>query len=185
MSVRFLMLQAHYGSTIDFSNQALQSAETACLKLINGLKIVNDLPDRSADIADEELSSSIIQICETCYVKMNDDFNTAETIACLFELYAIVQKINNPLKPKAVSEEALITLKKTYPGFLTEVLGILPAEEKNNTILPEVMDILLDIRQQAREEKNFALSDRIRDRLESIGLHIQDGNSGTKYKIGL
>lgn len=170
VAVRFLMLQAHYGSTIDFSNQALRSAETACKKLLNGLHILYALPATTEGKVDEALSSRILQVCEDCYLRMNDDFNTAETIACLFELHGMAQKISDGQNQITVSEEAFAGLKKTYPAFLTEVLGILPENDAENSFLPGVMDILLDIREEAREEKNFALSDRIRDQLAALGL---------------
>ncbi len=182
-TVRFLMLQAHYGSTIDFSRQALHSAEKACHKLLDGLRVLNELSVIPSGPIDDALTGRTLQLCKACFDTMNDDFNTAETIACLFELYTIVQTINDHQHSKTISQEALIQLKKIYPDFLTQVLGIVPKDEATTSLLPQVMDILLDLRHQARKENNFTLSDIIRDQLLTLGIHIRDEKEGTSYQI--
>lgn len=184
MSVRFLMLQAHYGSPIDFSNSALLDAETACQKLLHGLKLLKDLSCTSSLSMDEDLTFRILKISDACFSKMNDDFNTAETIACLFELLRIIHRLNEQRDHSSVSEKTLEILKKTYSGFLVEVLGIKEEKETESSVLPEVMNIILELRRQAKEEGNFALSDSIRNQLEAVGIHIRDNKNGhSAYQI--
>ena len=144
MTVRFLMLQAHYGSPIDFSNKALKSAEVACKKLQKGLDIISKLKEVDTEHVDDDLSSQILQTCEDCFAKMNDDFNTAETIACLFELLNLVQKLKN--EKSCITIDALKTLKNTYQGFLFDVLGINELDSNENApLLTEVLDILMEL----------------------------------------
>ncbi|MCG8387163.1 MAG: cysteine--tRNA ligase [Cytophagales bacterium] len=182
MTVRFLMLQAHYGSPIDFSNQALKSAEVACAKLLKGLELVNSLqPSESSSTSSDRFSKHILDTCQSCYDKMNDDFNTAETVACLFDLLAVAQKLVH--LGDSISTGALHRLKQTYKGFLTDVLGIHSEASTQDVLLPEVMDILLELRQQARAQKNFSLSDHIRDRLATIGIQVNDSKENATYEF--
>lgn len=182
MTVRFLMLQAHYGSPIDFSNQALKSAEVACAKLLKGLELVNSLqPSESSSTSSDRFSKHILDTCQSCYDKMNDDFNTAETVACLFDLLAVAQKLVH--LGDSISTGALHRLKQTYKGFLTDVLGIHSEASTQDVLLPEVMDILLELRQQARAQKDFSLSDHIRDRLATIGIQVNDSKENATYEF--
>ncbi|WP_299537204.1 cysteine--tRNA ligase [Ulvibacterium sp.] len=182
VTLRFLILQAHYGSTIDFSNQAIKAAETACGKLLKGLKLIDGLQVNAAENIDNDLSARIRSTCESCYENMDDDFNTAETIASLFELLRLAHKITQD--PGCVSTETLSTLQTTYRGFLTDVLGI-QNETKTSSqdeLFPEVMDILIEVRQQARAQKDFAFSDYIRDRLATIGIQVNDDKESATYE---
>ncbi|HAA14056.1 MAG TPA: cysteine--tRNA ligase [Cytophagales bacterium] len=181
MTVRFLMLQAHYGSPIDFSNKALKAAEVACNKLLKGLSLIQELKTEESQEINSSLSEQVLEKCQTCFDKMNDDFNTAETIACLFELLSIAHKLAQGAH--TISEKALSTLKSTYQGFLVEVLGIRQEANAESQILPEVMDILSDLRQEARAKKDFALSDYIRDRLTKLGIQINDSKEKTTYDL--
>jgi len=182
ITVRFLMLQAHYGSPIDFSNQALRSAEVACTKLLKGLELVNSLqPVEVSSNSSYGFSKHVLNTCGSCYDTMNDDFNTAKTIACLFELLAIAQKLVH--LGDGISAEALSMLKKTYTGFLIDVLGIRSESSSQEELLPEVMDLLLELRQQARAKKDFSLSDHIRDRLATIGIQVNDSKENATYEF--
>ncbi|WP_109832638.1 cysteine--tRNA ligase [Reichenbachiella versicolor] len=181
MTVRFLMLQAHYGSVIDFSNEALKSAEIACNKLQKGLELIGGLESKSDKIVDNELSQQILTACENCYVKMNDDFNTAQVLASLFELMSLANKFEN--KESNVTEEALSQLKRTFKGFFCDVLGIQPQESSENDYLPEVMEIISEIRNDARSKKDFQMADFIRDRLAVIGIKIKDSIDKTTFEF--
>lgn len=179
MTVRFLMLQAHYSSTIDFSNQALKAAEVACGKLLKGLNIINGLQVDETTNIDSDLSAKIMNACEHCYQKMDDDFNTAEAIAGLFELLGLAQTLIQA--QSSISADTLSTLQNTYRGFLVDVLGISDESSKRDALLPEVMDILMEVRQQARAQKNFAFSDHIRDRLAAVGIQVNDDKGKATY----
>jgi len=180
-TVRFLVLQAHYGSTIDFSNQALKSAEVASGKLLKGLQLIDELSVNESLEIDHDLSERIKSTCERCYQKMDDDFNTPETIACLFELLRFAQVLKQ--KNSSVSIETLNRLKSTYRGFLNEVLGVSEESSNRDELFSEVMDILIEVRRQARDQKHFAFSDHIRDRLAAIGIQVQDGKENVSYEF--
>ena len=182
MTVRFLMLQAHYGSPIDFSNKALKSAEVACKKLQKGLEVVASLELATIAGTGEDLSSQVEQACENCFQKMNDDFNTAETVAGLFSLLTIAHKLKG--NAGHISVDALGRLKETYKGMLVDVLGI--AEETPNEdapLLTDVLDILMELRQQARSKKDFELSDYIRDRLAALDIQVNDNKKTASYEL--
>lgn len=182
-TVRFLMLQAHYGSPIDFSNQALKSAETACTKLLNGLTLLDKLQPAEEDLTDDDFTQQLLTICEQCYLKMDDDFNTAEAIACLFDLLAKLKEAAR--MGRAISEGVMKKLKHTYRGFLCDVLGIRPdvTVSVQEALVPALMDILMEIRQHARSQKDFALSDFIRDRLVGIGIQVNDRKENASYEL--
>jgi len=182
MDLRFVILQAHYSSTIDFSNQAMKSAEVACGKLLKGLKLMDTLEVSTSENVDKGLSAQILRNCERCYKSMDDDFNTAETIAGLFELLRLANKLTQ--KESSIPAETLNILKDTYRGFLTDVLGLSDAipTKSQDALLPEVMDILIEVRQQARTQKDFALSDHIRDRLAAIGIKVNDAKESATYE---
>ncbi|NRB47927.1 MAG: cysteine--tRNA ligase [Saprospiraceae bacterium] len=181
VTIRFLVLQAHYGSTIDFSNKALQSAEVASGKLLKGLKLIDDLTADEVVNTETDLSAQILSTCERCYEKMDDDFNTPETIAALFELLRLAQILKH--NKGTISKEALSTLQATYRGFLTDVLGIIDESSSQDELLPEVMEILMEVRKQAREQKQFAFSDHIRDRLAAIGIQVKDEKEKATYEF--
>ena len=172
MTVRFLMLQAHYGSPIDFSNKALQSAEVACEKLLNGLDVIDNLVFNRKSPVDTAISEQVTRTCQNCFDKMSDDFNTAETIACLFELLSIANKLKQA--EYMVESELLDHLKRTYRGFLQDVLGIRPVDASKDELLPKVMDILAEVRLGARARKDYALSDYIREQLVGLGIQVND-----------
>lgn len=183
MTIRFLMLQAHYGSSIDFSNKALQSAEIACKKLQKGLNVIDKLQTNESQNIDEALASQIMKICADCYNKMNDDFNTAETIACLFDLLTIVHKLNH--NGSNLPMDVSTTLKSTYKGMLVDVLGINEesTDHKNTPLLTDILDIMMEIRQQSRAKKDFELSDYIRDQLSTLDIQVKDNKDKATYEL--
>ena len=110
---------------------------------------------------------------------MNDDFNTPETIACLFELLRFAQILKQ--KKAKISIEVLNTLQNTYRGFLNNVLGVEMETSNNDELLSEVLDILIDVRKQARSQKYFKFSDHIRDQLAAIGIQVNDEKGMTTF----
>ncbi|NQZ75898.1 MAG: cysteine--tRNA ligase, partial [Ekhidna sp.] len=181
VTVRFLMLQAHYGSPIDFSNRALESAEVASNKLLKGLDVIKGIEQNKSGSVDVLLSQQVNEKCQECFKKMNDDFNTAEVIACLFDLLAKASTMKQ--QGIGLDEDSLRNMQRTYRGFLTEVLGITLVEESKSQLLPEVIDLLAEVRQGARSKKDFELSDYIRERLENLGIQMNDGSKESTYMI--
>jgi cysteinyl-tRNA synthetase len=185
MNIRFFMLQAHYSSTLDFSNSALKAADSAMKRLMSALKPLEALKGNGQESQDKALEKKIYELTARCYEKMGDDFNTAETIACLFELSSIINTMyNSTQRGSILSEGTIQLLHNTYTGFLHDVLGLKSENESNDGKLNEVMHLLLELRNQAKKEKNYALSDTIRKELTTLGIAIMDNKDGTTdYQI--
>ena len=184
MVVRFLMLQSHYRSKIDFSNDALDAAEKGYRKLMNALDLLDDLSAKSG-IEKGSLDDEIIAQCEHCYERMSDDFNTAQVLAALFELVSKINAIyNGQVEEDAVSEWALNTMKETFSLFVTDLLGLVSEDGSDNGKTEELIQLLIDIRANARANKDFETSDKIRDDLSEMGITLKDDKSGkTTFEI--
>ncbi len=185
MTMRFFILQAHYRSEIDFSNEALQSSEKGLNRLMNAAGILRELKHEAGNAADAKLDEEIIGLCNSCYEFMSDDFNTAKTIASLFELSSKINAFKNGQAAlSSVSTETFTYLKETFQGFLFEVLGMVAEKKTENSKQDELINMLIDIRKQARKNKDFATSDKIRDELSEIGIQLKDDKMGqTTYTI--
>ncbi len=178
-TIRFFILQAHYRSPVDFSNEALQAAEKGLTRLLNAQETLGKLNHQSGTI-DEKLDKEINQLCEQCYWEMSDDFNTAKLIAVLFDLSSKINGFNHQkLDLAAISTETFQHLRKTFQDFISEVLG-LQAEATNDTQQKEgLIELLISIRNQARANKDFATSDQIRDQLKELGVQLKDEKAGS------
>ncbi len=184
MVVRFFMLQSHYSSTLDFSNEALGAAEKGYKRLMEGVKASKDLLYRPAERS-AELESRVEKMVDQLFTNLSDDFNTAKGLAVLFEITTLMNnyKAGNE-KTGAISEELFNELIKHYHGFTYDILGLKEEEESNNQLVDGVIDILIKLRQEAKAGKNYALSDKIRDDLKELGVILKDGKQGTEYSIG-
>ncbi len=183
MVVRFLILQSHYRSKIDFSNEALEAAEKGYQKLMNSLSLLDEIhldnPEKGS--LDDEINT----LCDRCYEKMSDDFNTAQVLAVLFE---IVNKINaihhKQIDENAISTSAFEKMKHTFSVFVTDILGLKPEETSDNKKTEDLIQLLIQIRAEARVNKDFATSDKIRDELKEMGIILKDEKSGkTTYEF--
>ena len=175
--VRFFMMQAHYRSVLDFSNDALLASEKGCFKLMDAVASLSKI-EATKDSSDFD----IIKWKSNCYAAMNDDFNTPILIA---ELFSAVKYINQIKDNKAsISDLNLILLKEVIHHFVFDILG-LKNETSNdqNQKLGATVELLIKMRNEARSEKNFALSDKIRDELIEIGIQLKDSNDGTAFTI--
>lgn len=186
MTVRFLMLQSHYRSKIDFSNEALVAAEKGLQKLMTAVDLLDkiELPDESPeDEASEDWE--ILDACDRCHETMNDDFNTAQVLAALFDLSSKINALyNKQLDAKNVSKSAFSRMKTTINDFVFDILGLQPVSESQDGKTEELVDLLIDIRAGAREKKDFATSDKIRDDLQEIGIRLKDDKDGkTTFEI--
>lgn len=174
---RFFMLQAHYRSILDFSNDALIAAEKGYFRLMESITHLNSL--KSSDKSDFNVQNWK----QNCLDAMNDDFNSPILIAHLFEA---VKQINLIKEEKAtITDRDLLFLKQTMHDFIFEVLGLVNEQKvsQNDTILEGVVQMLIDMRKQARVNKYFALSDQIRDQLNDLGIELYDGKEGTTFKV--
>ncbi len=172
MTVKFFMLQAHYRSTLDFSNEALEASEKGFKRLMNTINLLPKLtPSPTSDF-------EIAPILANCIKAMNDDFNSPVVIAELFEVARIINTIYDG-KGK-ISTAELENLKQLVQDFVFEILG-LKAEETANTGLNDVVEILINLRQDAKENKDYATSDKIRIGLQNLGLQLKDSKDGTSW----
>lgn len=174
---RFFMLQAHYRSILDFSDDAIVAAEKGYKRLMEAMSSLESIP------AAAQSTLNIAEWKHQCYEAMNDDFNTPILIAQLFEGVRFV----NVLKEgkESLTAEDLKIFTTAMNGFVFEVLGL--EDEKisagNNDKLEGTVNLLIEMRKQARENKNFALSDQIRDQLLALGIQLKDGKEGTTFSL--
>lgn len=178
MTVRFFMLQSHYSSTLDFSNEALAAAEKGFKKLSNSLAIAKGLIAVEGE-GKHDVNRSLDALVEDCYKCMSDDFNTARTLAVLFEMSSRINDIRSGNLPlDNISFSTLTNFKSAYIGFMEEVLGLTEEANGNNELLDGTIKVLIELRKKARLDRNYALSDRIRDDLKNIGIQLKDGRDG-------
>lgn len=179
MTIRFFMLQAHYRSTIDFSNEALQAAEKGYKKLMNALSILRKLEHPGTGKSQDEFQKEIHALVEEAYQNMSDDFNTAKTLAVLFEMAARINDFKSGnRKITDLDTESFNQFKQTFIAFVEDVLGLQEESSQNNEVLDGIIHVLIDLRKKARADKNFALSDKIRDDLKAFGVQLMDGKDG-------
>jgi cysteinyl-tRNA synthetase len=176
MTVRFFMLQCHYTSTLDFSNEALQAAERGYKRMTSAMKTAKELsPSATSD-------ENITAWTQLCYDAMNDDFNTPILISHLFEGVRIINTAKEG-KLKLTAEDIAL-LNKTFNGFFFDVCGLsVEDSSSNNEVTGHLMDFILEMRTEAKANKDFAKSDLIRDRLASMNIQIKDSKEGTSWSI--
>jgi cysteinyl-tRNA synthetase len=176
MTVRFFMLQCHYTSTLDFSNEALQAAERGYKRMTSAMKTAKELvPSATSD-------ENIAAWTQLCYDAMNDDFNTPILISHLFEGVRIINTAKEG-KLKLTAEDIAL-LNKTFNGFFFDVCGLnIEDSSSNNEVTGHLMDFILEMRTEAKANKDFAKSDLIRDRLASMNIQIKDSKEGTSWSI--
>lgn len=174
--VRFFMLQAHYRSVLDFSSDALAASEKGFFKL---MEAVNSL----SSIKTGKTSTIDIKTWETsCYNAMNDDFNSPILIAQLFEAVRFINLLK--LETETLNQEDLEQFKKVLNAFIFDVLGLENSiKTDTSTQLEGAVEILIKLRNEARINKNWALSDQIRDELLEKGIQLKDGKEGTSFSI--
>lgn len=177
MAIRFFMLQAHYGSTLDISMEALSASEKAYRRLVQAMKELSTLKAGNSSTWDVNTWN------EACEAAMNDDFNSPILIAQIFEAVRIINGCKDG--SQQLDEHSLNLLKNQMNLYVYEVLGLKPEDEfsgKGNQ-LDGVMQLLLDIRKSARDRKDWATSDQIRDELLKAGIVIKDGKEGTTWEM--
>lgn len=180
MAVRFFMLQSHYSSTLDFSNDALKAAEKGYKKLSDALGSIKKLAHSGmAEDINSELEKELERMVANCYLSMSDDFNTAKALAALFEMSARINDFKSGVTPIAsVTQERFTTFKETYIAFMQDVLGLKEEEIQHQDLLDSVINQLIALRKKSREDRNYALSDKIRDDLKTKGIQLKDGKNG-------
>lgn len=177
MTIRFFILQAHYRSTLDFSNEALQAAEKGLERLMKAYELLEKITPSEQSSID---ASSLLQ---NCYDAMNDDFNSPIVIANLFEAVRMINAVNDG--HQTIDAKNLEVIKTLFSSFLFEILGMSIAENSttDHNKLDEVVDFLLNIRMEAKANKDWATSDKIRNGLTSLGFEIRDKKDGFEWEL--
>lgn len=175
---RFFMLQAHYRSILDFSDEALTASEKGFNRLLEAFKNIDNLPVSSTSTFNLE------QWKQRCYDAMNDDFNSPILIASLFETVKYINAVQEG--EEKINESDKMLLKSTMEAFIFDVLGLVDSTAENtdnSNKLSGTVEILINLRAQARINKDFATSDQIRDQLLSLGIQLKDGKEGTTFAM--
>jgi len=172
---RFFMMQAHYSSILDLSDAALQASEKGYNRLMDAIELLDKL------VISNKSSIDVQSWKQQCYDAMNDDFNTPILIANLFEGVKFINLIND--KKETISQEDLNTLSETLKAFTFDVLGLKSKQENNDNSdkLTGVVELLIQLRKEAKENKNYTLSDEIRDKLLEKGIQLKDSREGTTF----
>lgn len=172
---RFFILQAHYRSILDFSDEAIMASEKGFQRLMEAIKALKDLKTSN------NTSIDLAKWTQNCYDAMNDDFNSPILIAHLFEAVKMINLIKD--RKETITKEDLEILTQTMHAFVFDVLGLENSEESanNNDKLEGVVNMLISMRNEARANKDFAMSDHIRDELARLGIQLKDGKEGTSF----
>lgn len=176
--VRFFILQAHYRSILDFSSEALIGSEKGFNRLMDAYHSIDELPESSEDGFD------LAEWKQSCYDAMNDDFNSPILIARLFDAVKTINSIKEG--SVKISANGKQELKESMQAFMFDILGLLDAandQSGDTDKLSGTVELLINLRAEARNNKNFALSDQIRDQLQEMGIQLKDGKEGTTYSI--
>ena len=183
MTIRFFILSAHYRGTVDFSNEALQAAQKGYERLMNAIEDLKRI--QAATASDENTKKFVAALRQKCYDAMNDDLMTPAVISNLFEACHIVNLL---IDHKAqISEEDLKELSETMSLFAFDILGLINERGANNdareAAYGKVVDMVLDLRAKAKANKDWAVSDQIRDALAEAGFQVKDTKDGVTWKL--
>jgi cysteinyl-tRNA synthetase len=180
MVVRFFILQTHYRSTLDFSNEALAAAERGLKRLWEAHEKLRVIIYEPQEInPDAELEAKCTKLLTEFDAFMNDDFSTARVLANLFELVPVINSMNDKLIPvAALSRETFVRMQQRVRLYVEDILGLQTITEADNEKLKGVMNLLIDIRREAKIRKDFATGDKIRNELAKLGISLKDEKGG-------
>jgi cysteinyl-tRNA synthetase len=174
--VRFFNMQANYRSILDFSGDALEASEKGHAKLMEAVSFIDKIE------ASKTSTFDVQKWTKDCYAAMNDDFNTPVLISYLFEAVKVINQIKE--QKASLSKTDLVKFKQTLNAFVFDVLGLMnETAQGNSDKINGVVALLIKLRKEARENKDWALSDQIRDELVEIGIQLKDGKEGTTFSI--
>jgi len=171
--IRFFMMQAHYRSTLDFTSDALNAAEKGLTRLTDALALLDKIPVSATS------SFNVGELTGSFYTAMNDDFNAPILIANLFEAAKRINLINDGKDTITTEDKQL--LSNEMNAFVYNILGMQVVVANSDSKLAPVMDLVIELRQQARENKDWSTSDKIRDKLAEAGITVKDGKDGATW----
>lgn len=186
MTIRFFILQTHYRSTLDFGNEALQAAEKGLRRLWEAYELLKKFSFSEVPQAnDPALDAKVVALLGELDDFMNDDFNTAKVLANLFELVPVINSIHDKhLSPNVLSSATLNMMKQYFTTYLEEILGLTGDQHGHDGKFNGVMNLLIELRKEARSKKDYATSDKIRNQLQQLGILLKDEKDGNvSYSI--
>ncbi|MFZ9262066.1 MAG: cysteine--tRNA ligase [Chitinophagaceae bacterium] len=181
MTVRFFILQTHYRSTLDFSNEALQASEKGLKRIWEAFSYLRkmSLSQTDADASNNELENKVIGILNGLEEDMNDDLNTAKVMAGLFELVPVINSIKDgKIDRYALSSKTLALMQGQFTTYLVDIFGLTDESKQDDDKLTAVLQLIGEIRKDARSRKDFATSDKIRNQLLAAGIQLKDEKDG-------
>lgn len=186
MTIRFFILQSHYRGTLDFSNEALQASEKALKRLMESFEWLSQWPaPNNQQAADQALDTKVQKLVSEFEQFMDDDLNTAKVLANMFELVSVINSIKDKHIPaNALSASTIDTLKKQLQLFVEDIFGLKQERAGDDGKLDGVLQLLIDIRKDAKSRKDFVTSDKIRNELSVLGVQLKDEkDGGVSYTI--
>ena len=186
MTIRFFILQSHYRSTLDFSSDALVASEKALKRLWEAYEALQALgdseavkPESNSSKIDPELESSVLQWIREFEIFMDDDFSTPKVIANMFELAPVINSLKDGQIPMgSISANTIQLMKKQFRIFIEDILGLRDESSFTAETFNGVMKLLINIRKESRDKKDYATSDKIRDQLNELGIVLKDDKDG-------
>ena len=179
MTVRFFMLQTHYRSTLDFSNEALQASEKGLKRLWDAYEALKNFSATNAAASDAELETKVLKLINGFDESMNDDFNTAKVVANMFELVPVINSIKEGIiNINVITGKTVELLQSKFKSYLEDVFGLKVESVTSDGKLPGVIQLLIDIRKEAKAKKDFATSDKIRNQLLELNIQLKDEKNG-------
>ena len=179
MTIRFFILGAHYRGTVDFSNEALQAARKGLMRLLDANALLDKLtPEATSTFDPKEIEKSAQEA-------MNDDLNTPIVIATLFDAATKINRLRNG--EESLTQDDLAELKRVFRLYLFDILGLQDERESSSSgaeAYKGAMDLLMEIRKTAKDNKDWATSDKIRDRLAELGFIVKDTKQGAEWSLG-
>lgn len=187
MTLRFFFLQAHYSSTLDLNDTSLSAAEKAYQRLMDAYSTLNTLASEAPE-STHGLANEIRQQIDSAFEEMNDDFNTPKAMARLFEFCTTINKLaDGQLRTEDAGQQALDYAKKGFSDLLFTIFGLRDeassGADDHMDQLDGLMQLVIEMRQHARENKDWPTSDKIRDTLAAIHIELKDGKEGTSWKV--
>jgi len=182
--VRFFILQTHYRSTLDFGNEALQAAEKGLKRLWEAYEKLGVMSSEfgvqsSESGVDSDLDAKVTKLITEFDEFMDDDFSTAKVMANMFELVPVINSMKDKTIPfSALSKGTFEMMQRQMKVYMEDILGLKSVTEADNEKLKGVMDLLIDIRKEAKGKKDFATSDKIRNQLTKLGISLKDEKDG-------
>jgi cysteinyl-tRNA synthetase len=176
MTIRFFILQAHYRSTVDFSNEALQAAEKGFNKLMTAMETLQELSATASS------TYNVNELEDKCYAAMDDDFNTPILIAHLFDGVRIINSAKDG--KESLSSADLEKLKNIFNTFVADILGFVSAKENSgHNLSNEIMELVLKLRANAKTNKDFDSADLIREELNKLNIQVKDNRDGSSWEL--